>query len=230
MPDDDGQAQVLSSRPPLLVENVRLNERPEALHGGVVPCGPDAAHRSDHVDHVVSPQFTSHGSASGLAAPVRVQDAPGDVSAAGHSVAEGLDGELRGHPVADRVPEDPVGVGVFERATAEFAIRSSNAPRYRSAIPGSGRRRGTHAGGGPGTPAGQPSFSSPDGGVAPRRGSRPANRASMPSACSSATLPDGFRRLSIGSRTLGLPREHRGGLIQCARSTSASRMGALRYR
>jgi len=48
-PDDDREAQFLPGGPPLLVENVRLKQGPEALHGRVVAGGADSSHRSDHV-------------------------------------------------------------------------------------------------------------------------------------------------------------------------------------
>ena len=59
---------------------------------------------------------------SALAAPVGVQDAAGDLTAAGHGVSDGVDGEFRGHPVRDRVPDDPVGEHVFDRAAVELAF------------------------------------------------------------------------------------------------------------
>lgn len=54
-------------------------------------------------------QLAGHRPAAELAAPVSVQDAPGDLTATRDGVADGIDGELRGHPVADRVADDAVG-------------------------------------------------------------------------------------------------------------------------
>ena len=51
-----------------------------------------------------------------------MQDAASDLTAAGDGVAEGVNGELRGHPVRDRVADDPVGEHVFDRAAVELAF------------------------------------------------------------------------------------------------------------
>ncbi len=58
----------------------------------------------------------------GLAAPVSVQDAPGDLTATRDGVADGIDGELRGHPVADRVADDAVGEDILDRAAVKLAF------------------------------------------------------------------------------------------------------------
>lgn len=61
-----------------------------------------------------------------LAASVGVQDAAGNVvafsSAASDGVVESIDGQRRGHPVADRVADDSVTAGVLERAAVELAL------------------------------------------------------------------------------------------------------------
>jgi hypothetical protein len=46
-PGDDRDPQLLSSAPGAAVEDVLLQQCEEALHGGVVASGPDAAHRAD---------------------------------------------------------------------------------------------------------------------------------------------------------------------------------------
>ena len=61
---------------------------------------------------------------SALAAPVRVKDAAGDLlvlePATCDGAVEGVDRELGGHPVADGVADDPVGVDVLDRAAVEL--------------------------------------------------------------------------------------------------------------
>lgn len=47
--DDDRETKFLPGHPSPLIQDVRLNEGPEALHSGVVAGCADAAHRSDHV-------------------------------------------------------------------------------------------------------------------------------------------------------------------------------------
>lgn len=55
-----------------------------------------------------------------------MQDATGDFLALDptpdHGVVEGIDRELGGHPVADRVPHNPVGIEVLDRAAVDLAL------------------------------------------------------------------------------------------------------------
>src|SRR5665647_400095 len=44
------------------------------------------------------------------------------VTAAGHRGVQGVHGELGLHPVADRVPDDPVGEHVLDRAAVDLAL------------------------------------------------------------------------------------------------------------
>ena len=49
-----------------------------------------------------------------------MDDAAGDVTAHLEGVLEGLDGQAGLHPGIDRVPHDPIGEGVFDRAGVEL--------------------------------------------------------------------------------------------------------------
>ncbi len=67
-------------------------------------------------------QLASHRPASKLAAPIGVQDAAGNLTAASDGVADGVDGQLRGYPIRDRVTDDAVGEHVLDRAAVELAL------------------------------------------------------------------------------------------------------------
>ena len=56
-----------------------------------------------------------------LAASVGMNHRPGCGSAQRDRVGQGVDRELRGHPVAHRVAHDPVGAVVFHRAEVKLS-------------------------------------------------------------------------------------------------------------
>lgn len=112
--DDDREAQLLSRRSSLPVEDVRRQEGPEALHGGT-----DPAHRSDHV---VATTFPGHYSTPKLAAAIGMQDASGELTAFGAGVAHGINGELRSHPIRDGIADDPLREHALDRAAAKVCF------------------------------------------------------------------------------------------------------------
>src|SRR5699024_8139141 len=75
-PMRDGRSQFISGIPGPAVEDVVLEQRKEALHGGVVAGRADPAHRSDHAVgadrplHLLRPELRSS---------IAVEDAPRDV-------------------------------------------------------------------------------------------------------------------------------------------------------
>ena len=82
-PGDDRDAEFLSGVPARAVQDGLLQQREEALHGGVVPGGPDPAHGSDHV---VATQGENESPASKLTSPVAVNQAAGDIATAAHRI------------------------------------------------------------------------------------------------------------------------------------------------
>ena len=118
-PGDDRDAEFLSGVPARAVKDGLLQQREEALHGGVVPGGPDAAHGADHV---VATQGENEFPASKLTAPVAMDDAAGDIAAVGYRVGQGLGGQPRLHAGVDAVADDAAGELVLDRAQVELAF------------------------------------------------------------------------------------------------------------
>ena len=121
-PGDDRDAQLLAGRPDLPVQDVPLQQAEEVLRGGVVACGADAAHGSDHG---MSDQCADVLPASKLRSPVGMQHAAGDVATPGDRVAQGVHGDAGLHPRVDRIADDPVGEHVLDRAKVKLAIQRS---------------------------------------------------------------------------------------------------------
>ena len=95
-PGDGRDAEFLSGVSAPAVQDVLLQQREEALHGGVVPGGPDSAHGADHV---VAAQGDNEFPASELTSPVAVDDAAGDIAAAGPGRSRnGCGGGIRFRP------------------------------------------------------------------------------------------------------------------------------------
>lgn len=116
-PGDDFRPQLIPGGPLPSVGRVRLQQGEERLHGGLVAGGAGLAYLADHV---VTVQGADECPAAKLRSSAGAQDASGGVTAAGHGVVEGLDGQVGLHPVADPVAHDPVGEHVLDRAEAEL--------------------------------------------------------------------------------------------------------------
>ena len=82
--------QLLTGRPGATVQDVLLEETEERFHRRVISAGADPAHRTDHA---MSVQSVQEFLAAKLRAPVRMHDAPRDITAHAYSVLKSLDGE-----------------------------------------------------------------------------------------------------------------------------------------
>ena len=118
-PDDDLVGELGSRGPAAAVEDVLLEQRVERLHRGVVAGGRDPAHRPGEP---VRLEHRPEGPRAKLAAAVGVNDHGAVRLAASDRRAQRRDGEVGGHPVADRVADDPVGEHVLDAAAVELAF------------------------------------------------------------------------------------------------------------
>ena len=95
-PGHDRDPQLVAGRPSLAIEDVLLEEREERLHRRVVAGRADLAHRPDHV---VAGERSVEFPGTKLRSAIRMQDAPGDVTAAGNGVVERRHGDAGLHPI-----------------------------------------------------------------------------------------------------------------------------------
>jgi hypothetical protein len=119
-PGDDLDPEFVAGGPAAPVQDVALQQREERFHGGVVAGGTDLAHGADHA---MPGECPVHLPGAELAAPVRMQDAAGDVAAsAGDGHLDGRDHEPGLHALVDGPPDDPVREHVLDGTDADLAL------------------------------------------------------------------------------------------------------------
>lgn len=118
-PGHDRQAEFLAGDPLFAVQDALLEQGEERLHGGVVTCRGDAAHRPDEA---VVAEHHHELLGTKLTASVAMDDGAGGPPAQDDRHPQRGHGQLGRHPEVDGVADDPVRRAVLDRAEVDHAF------------------------------------------------------------------------------------------------------------